>query len=193
MRLCAILVVLLAARGAAAQDAILEQGSAPQFGLAAGAGVPGGAALAGVFRPWPFLRGEAGLNWNYVGFGVRGGVSYIPFEWGVTPTLNLEGGHFFSGDASSFVGNDRPGVQLLLRDVREDFVTASVGLEVGSQQRFVFFLRLGMSWIWSGARNVQQAIALENAGSASTVKSAGDISLLLRTPTASLGVILFLL
>src|SRR5690348_8330688 len=42
------------------------------FGLLADGGVPGGAGLAGVFRPWSFLRVEGGLNWNYLSFGLRG-------------------------------------------------------------------------------------------------------------------------
>ena len=160
------------------------------FGLLADGGVPGGAGLAGVFRPWSFLRVEGGLNWNYLRFGLRGGVTVIPFEWGVTPTLHLEGGHFFPGDASRFTNS--AGAKILLGHVPEDYWAASLGLEFGSQQRFVFFLRAGLSWIRTEASNIAQSVAADNPGSTTTVKSAGNVSILLQVPTLSTGVLLFL-
>jgi hypothetical protein len=158
------------------------------FGILVDGGVPGGAGLAGTFRPWRFLRVEGGLNWNYVSLGLRGGVTVIPFEWGITPTLHLEGGHFFSGDASRFT-ND-PGPKVLLAQVPEDYMSASLGLEFGSQQRFVFFLRMGLCWIRTEARNVKEAILAQDPSA--NVKSAGNMPLLLQVPTVSAGVLLFL-
>ena len=160
------------------------------FGLLVDGGVPGGAGVAGTFRPWQFLRVEGGLNWNYLSLGLRGGVTVIPFEWGVTPTLHLEGGHFFPGDASRFASG--AGAKLLLGHVPDDYLSASVGLEFGSQQSFVFFLRMGLSWIRTEAQNIAQAIAAENPGGTTTVKSAGNASMLVQAPTLSLGVLLFL-
>jgi opacity protein-like surface antigen len=160
------------------------------FGLLADGGVPGGAGLAGVFRPWQFLRVEGGVNWNYLSYGLRGGVTVIPFEWGITPTLHAEGGHFFAGDASRFT--DSAGAKLLLGHVPEDYLSASLGLEFGSQQRFVFFLRAGLSWVRTEASNIAQAIAADNPGSTTTVKSAGNVSILLQVPTVSAGFLLFL-
>ena len=160
------------------------------FGLLVDGGVPGGAGLAGSFRPWSFLRVEGGLNWNYLSFGLRGGVTVIPFEWGLTPTLHLEGGHFFPGDASRFTSS--AGAKLLLGHVPEDYLSASIGLEFGSQQRFVFFLRAGLSWIRTEVQNIAQAVAAENPGGTTTVKSAGNVSMLVQAPTVSFGVLLFL-
>jgi hypothetical protein len=160
------------------------------FGLLVDGGVPGGAGLAGMFRPWHFLRVEGGLNWNYLSLGLRGGVTVIPFEWGVTPTLHLEGGHFFPSNASRFT--DSAGAKILLGRVPEDYLSASLGLEFGSQQRFVFFLRAGLSWIRTEARNLAQAITANDPSSTTKPKSAGNVSLLLQVPTVSLGVLLFL-
>ena len=159
------------------------------FGLLVDAGVPGGAGLAGMFRPWSFLRLEAGLNWNYLSFGLRGGVTVVPFEWGLTPTFHLEGGHFFPGDASRF--STDPGAKLLLQRVPEDYFSASLGLEFGSQQRFVFFLRAGLCWIRSEADNLAAAINSANPGT-TPVRSAANVPLLLQVPTVSVGVLLFL-
>ncbi len=159
------------------------------FGLLVDGGVPGGTGLAGMFRPWRFLRVEGGLNWNYLSFGLRGGVTVIPFEWGLTPTLHLEGGHFFSGDASRFASGG--GAKVLLGHIPEDYLSASLGLEFGSQQRFVFFLRMGLCWIRTEAQNIKEAIAAQNPGTTG-VKSAGNMPLLLQVPTVSVGVVLFL-
>jgi hypothetical protein len=161
-----------------------------QFGLLMDAGVPGGAGIAGMFRPWSFLRVEGGLNYNYLSVGLRGGLTLIPFDWAVTPTAHFEGGHFFDGDASRFTSD--PGAKILLSHVPEDYLSASLGLEFGSQQRFVFFLRVGLTWIRTEARNVAQAVTAENSGGATTVKSAQNIPLLAQVPTLSVGALLYL-
>src|SRR5258705_5176126 len=161
-----------------------------RFGLLVDAGVPGGAGLAAMSRPWRFLRAEGGINGNAVSFGLRGGATVIPFEWGVTANLHLEGGHFFDGDASRFTSN--AGAKVLLTSVPEDYLSASLGLEVGSQDRFVFFMRMGLCWIRSEAQNVAQAIAAANPGLNTQVKSAGNMPLLVQVPTLSVGVLLFL-
>jgi len=159
------------------------------LGLQLDGGFPGGAGLAAVFRPYKAFRFNGGVNYDLAGFGVRAGASYIPFEWGLTPTLNVEGGHYFEGDASKYANSAT--ARVLLRSVQHDFVTTSLGLEFGSQQRFVFFLRGGISWIWSEARNVREAVAAGNSASSSQLVSAGNVSLFARAPSVSLGFLLF--
>jgi len=162
-----------------------------RFGLLMDAGVPTGAGLAAMFRPWRLLRLEGGLNYDYVSFGLRGGLTFIPVEWAVTPTVHVEGGHFFEGNASSFTSD--ASAKILLGHVPEDYLSASLGLEFGAQQRFVFFLRLGLSWIWSEGRNVAQAVTAANtSGGPTTVKSAQNIPLLLQVPTVTVGALLYL-
>lgn len=158
-----------------------------RLGLLIDAGAPGGAGVAAMFRPWHLLRLEGGVNYNYLSFGLRGGVTIIPFEFAVTPTIHAEGGHFFDGDASRFASD--PGVKILLRSVPANYLSTSLGLEFGSQQRFVFFLRAGMSWIFTEARSV--AAAVNTSTGSSTVKSAAPISIVAQVPTISLGVLLF--
>lgn len=159
------------------------------IGLVLDGGVPTGAGLAAMFRPWSFIRLEGGVNYNYLSFGLRGGVTLIPFEFLVTPTLHAEGGHFFDGDASRFSSD--AAVKMVLKSVPADYLAASVGLEFGSQQGSVFFLRAGMNWTFTEARNVAAAI---NAGASGPppVKSAAPISILARTPTFSFGWVFFI-
>lgn len=167
------------------------------FGLLADGGVPGGAGLAGVFRPWQFLRLEGGGNWNYLSFGVRGGLTLIPFEWGVTPTLHVEGGHFFPADLSKLSGDcgTNPAgcaAKVVLAHIPANYLSASLGLEFGSQQRFVFFLRAGLTWFRGEAQDIAKAINDQNTGGTTTVKSAGSMSMLMQVPTLSAGFLLFL-
>jgi hypothetical protein len=104
-------------------------------------GAPGAGGATVLFRPWWWLRFNAGLAYNYLGFGLRGGVSVAPFHWAVTPTLNLDYGHFLSGDASRLATNAGPAEKALLQNVPYDFATAQVGLEFGSQRWFSFYVR----------------------------------------------------
>jgi hypothetical protein len=159
------------------------------IGLVLDGGVPAGAGLSAMFRPWSFIRLEGGVNYNYLSFGLRGGVTLIPFEFVVTPTLHAEGGHFFDGDASRFASD--AAVKIVLKNVPADYLAASVGLEFGSQQGSVFFLRAGFSWTFTEARNVAAAINSTSTGS-TTVKSAAPISILARTPTVSFGWMFFI-
>jgi hypothetical protein len=159
------------------------------IGLLVDGGVPAGAGVAALFRPWSFLRLEGGVNYNYLAFGLRGGVTLIPFDFVVTPTLHFEGGHFFDGDASRLSSD--PAVKMVLKSVPADYLAASVGLEFGSQQGSVFFLRAGFSWTYTEARNIAAAI---NAGASGPppVKSAAPISVYARTPTVSFGWLFFI-
>ncbi|HYZ90163.1 MAG TPA: hypothetical protein VE620_12765 [Myxococcales bacterium] len=158
------------------------------FGLLIDAGVPTGAGISAMFRPWQLVRIEGGVNYNYLSFGLRGGVTFIPFEFAVTPTLHVEGGHMFDGDASRFVSD--PGVKILLGHVPENYLSTSLGLEFGSQQRSVFFIRAGMSWIFTEASNVAASVNTSTGGS--TLKSAANMPILLQIPTITVGYTLFI-
>ncbi|HWE24536.1 MAG TPA: hypothetical protein VG496_11430 [Myxococcales bacterium] len=157
-------------------------------GLLFDVGAPAGAGVAAMFRPWSFVRLEGGVNYNYLSLGLRGGLTLIPFEFMVTPTVHVEGGHFFEGDASRFVSD--PGVKILLAHVPENYLSTTLGLEFGSQQRSVFFIRAGMSWIFSEASNV--AASVNTSTGSSTVKSADPIPILVQVPTVSVGFLLFI-
>jgi hypothetical protein len=187
-----------ASPGAPAQSPVLAPESKPHsswfslydgnhLGVLIDAGVPTGAGISAMFRPWSFVRLEGGVNYNYLSFGLRGGATLIPFEFVVTPTVHVEGGHMFDGDASRFVSD--PGTKILLSHVPENYLSASLGLEFGSQQRSVFFIRAGMSWIFTEASNI--AASVNTSTGSSTVKSAANMPILLQVPTVTVGYLLF--
>src|ERR1700687_3982477 len=106
-----------------------------KFGLQLDAGAPEGAGLMVLFRPFSWLRANAGFAYNVMGTGIRGGLTFIPFHWGVTPTLNLDVGHYFSGDLNKFVTASNAAEHALLSNAAYDFWSAQIGLEFGSQDR----------------------------------------------------------
>jgi hypothetical protein len=161
-----------------------------RFGLQIDAGVPAGATVAFVARPWSFLRVNAGLGYDVLAFGVKGGVTLIPFHWAVTPTLGLEVGHFFSGDATRFATVNDAALKRLLGSVGYDYLSADLGLEFGSQNRFVFYVRGGITQVYPSMGNFQQALQAANPSAARI--TASEPALSGRYPAARLGFILYL-
>ncbi len=175
------------ARAEAAADAKAPP-ALTRFALQLDAGIPDGAGVSVVYRPLRFLRLSLGGTYNMVSGGIRGGVSLVPFWFAVTPSLNLEAGHYFEGSALSVAqrfGSVSSDVAPLLQRMGYNWATAHLGLEFGSPRRFVFFVRGGMSWIWATAYG------------STTVTSQGaryqlnDPRANLGIPTAKLGFIIY--
>jgi hypothetical protein len=120
----------------------------PRWGLALGAGFPEFATASLVFRPLSPVRLHAGPSWNYLGWGLQGGITFVPWSFAVSPLLSLEAGRFFASDLSFVVkGEDGATMKPLLDDVSYSYAAADVGLEVGSQRGLCFTLRLGLSYV----------------------------------------------
>lgn len=162
------------------------------LGLQLDAGAPDGAGLGLLFRPWWWVRLNGGLAYDYLGLGVRGGVSLVPVHWAVTPSLNLDYGHYFSGDATRFSSNATPAEQDLLRHAAYDFASAQLGLEFGSQRRFAFYVRGGIAYV-TGSASASQGTALlaENLPSGYTGTANGDVTLRALIPCVSLGFLVY--
>src|SRR5450432_1992146 len=103
----ALVAVLGTATAAKAADEVVEQVSAPApgkptlpvLGIMADAGIPDGFQGSLVLRPAFWLRASLGGGYNMISKGVRGGLSLLPFGRG--PSLTVEAGHFFDGDANA--------------------------------------------------------------------------------------------
>lgn len=126
-----------------------------RFGVLFDTGFPDGLALSLAYRPHWAFRLSAGGTYNLLGPGIRGGVSAVPFQTALTPSLSLDAGHVFSADMGKFVrlfaAKIPASLQPLLTSVSYDYVDLLLGLEVGSQRRFNFYIKAGVSWIWSTA------------------------------------------
>jgi hypothetical protein len=161
-----------------------------RWGLQLDAGAPSGFSAALVWRPWSFLRLNGGMGYDFAALGVKGGVTLIPFHWGVVPTIGFEGGHFFEGDLSNppFGSINNASIKVLAKQFSFDYVTADLGLEFGAQNRFVFYVRAGLTQIWWTPQNVQAALDASNAGK----YKASQASFTGRGPTGRIGFILYL-
>src|SRR5689334_6053717 len=72
----------------------------PLLGRMVAGGVPDGATVSAVYRPFSWLRTEVGAGYNMISKGARAGLTLLPF--GAGPSATLEAGHFFDGDANGF-------------------------------------------------------------------------------------------
>jgi hypothetical protein len=142
--------------GAPPAPAAPERGDGPRrWGLAVDAGFPEGAAVSAVFRPVSQLRLWAGPTWNVVAYGLQGGVTFVPWHLGVSPTFSVEGGRYFSPDASFIArrADEIPDeLEPLLEDVKYDYAAAHVGVEIGTRDGFAFSLRAGLAYVSLRAR-----------------------------------------
>jgi len=161
----------------------------PVLGLQLGLGFPDGAALSAVYRPWYFLRLNAGPTYNYLAYGVQGGATLVAAHFPITPTLTGEGGYFFPGNVNArlahFNINAPAGIQPLLTDAGYSYLSTQLGFEVGAPDTFVFFLRFGLAWLYPKATGV--ASSQSNTTSITVNGLQGRIAI----PTANLGFIIY--
>lgn len=140
--------------------------SLPKFGVQVDAGVPDGLGASLLFRPLGWLRLHGGAMTNGFAPGVRGGLTLAPWQAVVTPTLTLEGAHYFAGNANG-LARLAAGPEFhspLLEEIAYRFTSLQLGLELGSQESVAFFLRAGLSYLRSTVPGVEQLLQ-QSAGS----------------------------
>jgi hypothetical protein len=184
-------VVFLAAFALAAPAAsrAADPGAA-RLGVQLDAGFPGGAAAALAWRPIPQLRLDAGLTYDLVGVGVRAGATLVPWRLAVSPSLRVQAGHTFEGDAGNLVGHFTTLTsqeQQALAKVSYDHLALLAGIELGDPDRVVFFVRGGIAWLWATAGGFDPVARAAD----SQVISAADPSARVRTLAVGLGVLFF--
>jgi hypothetical protein len=165
------------------------------IGLGIDGGAPGGGAAVLLIRPLWWLRLNGGLAYNVAGFGYRAGITLAPAEWAVTPTLNIDAGQYLSGDMNKVVtvtdsnSTYQAAVRSLLSKTTYKFATAQLGLEIGSQRRFVFYLRGGLTYVESSlsGSDITAMAQAKNPDPNNTFTFRGDTKVSGILPCASLG------
>jgi hypothetical protein len=203
LRLLALLV-LFEARTALAdgltsadvQQAPLEERVSkplPALGLAVDGGVPDGASVSGIYRPFSWVRGEVGMGYNMISKGARLGLTVLPF--GAGPSATFEAGHFFEGDANGFARSIAGAGfkdHAVLQRVGYDFANAHLGLDFGTR-RVVFFIHGGMSYIRAQVHNVNEQLSSSmSSTSGTTVSFNQDPTVRVVAPSAKLGFIFYI-
>jgi hypothetical protein len=156
-------------------------------------GFPDGLMVGAAYRPWPWLRAQAGAGWNAVSAGIRGGIVIIPF--GTGPSLTLEGGHYFEGDAngiaSRIVGSEYENNRAA-KQVSYQFVNGHLGVDIGKEY-VTFFIHGGISFAHAKLHNVNDAIGGQTnplEGTSTSVTVNGDPTIRAWFPSFKLGLII---
>jgi len=170
-------------------EATSDHGGKPhRFGGMFDVGVPDGAMLSFVYRPIDIARFHAGLGYNGVSPGLRLGGAYLPFGYG--PSLSLEYGHYFEGDANGLVkmvaGPVSDGKEVL-QHIGYDFVALRAGIEFGGDH-FKFFTRGGLMWMRSTIHDLNALLDPGTSNTTVTVKQ--DPIVTAFAPTLNLGFII---
>jgi hypothetical protein len=108
----------------------------------------------------------------------------------VTPTLNIDAGRYLTGDFTKFVTVTNTNEAAVLSHARYTFATAQIGLEFGSQRRFSFYIRGGLTYLLTSVSGSDVA-AVFNGNTSGATLSAGRMPISALLPCASLGFNLF--
>ena len=163
----------------------------PVLGVQVDGGFPDGIGASLVYRPIWFARFHGGPTYNFIGYGLRAGVTAIPFHFIFTPTISAEYGHAFEADAGALAskfGKLSDTEKVLLKRVGYDWVSVQAGLETGSPRRFAWFFRAGLSWVWTGVHDFQAAVAGQTGATRFT---STDPKIRVVTPAVNAGFYLF--
>ncbi|MCI0573201.1 MAG: autotransporter outer membrane beta-barrel domain-containing protein [Myxococcaceae bacterium] len=191
-----LLALTLASTPAPAPAPAPDEAPQKSFGLLLDAGVPDVLGVSLLYRPVPWLRVNAGVASNTVGWAARAGAG-VAFPTFITPSLNVDVGRYFPTDYRPFLerlngGAPAPAVDRIFQRFGYDFASAMLGLELGSPQSFAFFVRAGISY-WSFRLTEEQTTGLLQDGFGDDVPglSAGPFTLRMTTPAAKVGFLLY--
>lgn len=178
---------------AARHTLVREDRTRPRFGTMVDVGVPDGATVSIVYRPIRALRLSGGMSHNFVSLGQRVGVSFVPFDGWVSPTLSVEYGRYAEGNANPLarmVTGDATFSSSTLDRVGYQYANARVGLELG-RKWFTFFLHAGASYVNGNVHNLSAAMMSESSGNTSVTFSA-DPTVHMWSVSARLGFVIYL-
>jgi hypothetical protein len=167
----------------------------PAVGMMADAGLPDGMGGSLVYRPNSWLRLHGGGTYNMISSGLRAGAALLPFGWG--PSLTVEAGHYFDGDANGLVRRFAgAGYQsnAILERVGYDYANGHVGLDFG-MRRVTFFIHGGVSFIRATIHNVDDVVQSHTASadaSSTQLSIKQDPIIRAFTPSVKLGLIVYL-
>jgi hypothetical protein len=165
-----------------------------RWGLTLDGGFPDAAGVGVLYRPWNWLRLEAGGTTTvYASHGYRVGVSLVPFHFPITPALTLNYGRALEANWNPMLarfGASDPDLEPVLRKFGYQYVDAHLGLEIGAPRRFVFFFRAGLTQLWTTVHGLTDAArsAIDDASRSVTIS---DTRIAMRVPSFKLGFLVY--
>ena len=155
-------------------------------------GVPDGLTGSAVYRPHQLVNVHGGLGTNLISVGLRAGATLYVLPTMVSPTVNVEVGHYFAGDANATANrlgftddSDNP----ILREVGYDYANLHLGVDVG-RQRMSFYFHAGFSALRGKLHNLDELVA-EDASEGLTVRVGEDATASIVAPSARIGFLFF--
>ncbi|MGN6104669.1 MAG: hypothetical protein ACTHU0_06175 [Kofleriaceae bacterium] len=188
-----LFVVALVAAAAPAAEASPDA-SMPSIAAMADVGLPDGATASLVYRPVRPIQLHGGVGHNAVGYGVRGGITLVPFASWCSPTLSVDVGRYFDGDAHPLarrLSGDPELSSPILDEVGYDYANAHVGLQFG-QRRASFYLRAGVSRVVTHLRNLDQ-VSDAMSPSSTSIHLSSDPTVEVTSVSARIGLVVFFL
>ena len=162
--------------------------SGPKFGAALDLGLPTGIQLAPFVRPLEWVQLDLALAHDGAAFGVGGGVTLGALESSLTPTLSLDGGHFFRGDLSGNLGSVT-GLNLSkytwAKQFDFDHLEAQAGVLFGWPSAR-FYVRAGISYLHATLHDFQASL---QSATHDTTLTAADPTLTAIAPSARAGML----
>ena len=164
------------------------------FGALLDVGVPDGAMGGVIVRPWSWMHVHGAVGTNAISMGVRGGVLLRLPTW-FSPSIGVEGGRYFEGDASPLLGklaHTQYQDSAMVRRIGYRFANVHLGIELGNR-RSTFYLHGGMSYIATELHDAQGTLLESGVGSDGTtsVAIATDPRISAWIPSLKLGFLVY--
>lgn len=173
-----------------------ENSSSPRvLGAMLDVGLPDGAVAGLAFRPASWVRAQGGVGTNTISPGLRAGLVLLPFGQG--PSVTVEGGSYFEGDARSVVeklaGSDYADSKAAQK-VGYQFANFHLGLDFGSKYT-TFFIHGGMTYLRTKLHDPNDALggqSVASDGSVTTFAFKDDLTITAMFPSFKLGFIVYI-
>ena len=162
------------------------------LGLAIDAGGPQGFGASLVVRPLSWLRLHGGGTTDLAAPGVRAGFSLV-VPWYIAPSITAEAGYQWPGNfnkLAKLVSGTDPN-NALLEHVAYRYASAHGGLELGGWNRLVLTIHAGYSYIDGQTSGLPAYVAAQV--SSGTVRVGSEAKVRLLVPSASVGLLLYVL
>ena len=115
------------------------------LGVVLEAGAPDLVGVRLTVRPRRWIRLGVGPVSDLFSAGIAGGVTVVPLQSLVSPSLSVDGGYLFDGDTRGIP--QKLGVPIGAGRAAYGYLDAHAGLEIGANRRVCFFVHAGVSYV----------------------------------------------
>jgi hypothetical protein len=158
-------------------------------------GIPDGAVIGLAYRPAFWSRLQLGAGSNSISPGLRAGAVLVPF--GMGPSLTVEGGWYFEGDANAVLEKLAGASYASNRTAQRvgyQFANLHLGMDFGSVNG-TFFIHGGMSYLRTKLHDMDDTLGgrtVSSQGEVTTFAFSREVALNAFFPSFKLGFLVYL-